>query len=42
MPLITLRNINLGFGGHNLLDGLNLTIDGGERVCLLGRNGEGK
>ena len=42
MPLITLRNINLGFGGHNLLDGLDLTIDGGERVCLLGRNGEGK
>ena len=42
MPLITLRNITLGFGGHNLLDGLDLTIDSGERVCLLGRNGEGK
>jgi ABC transport system ATP-binding/permease protein len=42
MPLITLRNIMLGFGGHNLLDGADLTIDVGERVCLLGRNGEGK
>lgn len=42
MPLITLRNIMLGFGGHNLLDGADLTIDAGERVCLLGRNGEGK
>ena len=42
MPLITLRNIKLGFGGHNLLDGVDLTIDSGERLCLLGRNGEGK
>jgi ATP-binding cassette subfamily F protein uup len=42
MPLITLRNIQLGFGGPPLLDGLDLTIDRGERVCLLGRNGAGK
>lgn len=42
MPLITLRNIQLGFGGPLLLDGLNLSIDRGERLCLLGRNGAGK
>ena len=42
MALLTLRNINLGFGGPNLLDSLNLQIDKRERLCLLGRNGEGK
>ncbi len=42
MALLTLRNINLGFGGPNLLDSLNLQIDKHERLCLLGRNGEGK
>lgn len=42
MALLTLRNINLGYGGPNLLDSLNLQIDKAERLCLLGRNGEGK
>ncbi len=42
MALLTLRNINLGFGGPNLFDALNLQIEPKERLCLLGRNGEGK
>jgi ATP-binding cassette subfamily F protein uup len=42
MALVTLRNIQLGFGGPPLLDQLNLTIKSGERICLLGRNGAGK
>lgn len=42
MALLTLRDIKLGFGGPNLLDGLNLQVDKRERLCLLGRNGEGK
>ncbi|MCW8908555.1 MAG: ATP-binding cassette domain-containing protein [Sedimenticola sp.] len=42
MALINLRNIQLGFGGPALLDGLNLAIERGERICLLGRNGAGK
>jgi len=42
MALLTLRNINLGFGGPNLFDSLNLQIEPKERLCLLGRNGEGK
>lgn len=42
MSLITLRQINLAFGGRPLLDGVNLQLEAGERVCLLGRNGEGK
>jgi ATP-binding cassette subfamily F protein uup len=42
MALVTLRNIQLGYGGPLLLAGVNLSINRGERVCLLGRNGEGK
>ncbi|MFC1591153.1 ATP-binding cassette domain-containing protein [Thermodesulfobacteriota bacterium] len=42
MALIDLKNIRLSFGGPPLLDGIDLVIRPGERVCLLGRNGEGK
>jgi ATP-binding cassette subfamily F protein uup len=42
MPLVTLRNLQLSFGDPALLDGVDLTIDAGERLCLLGRNGAGK
>ncbi len=42
MSLVNLQNISLGFGGHPLLDEVRLTIESGERVCLLGRNGSGK
>ncbi len=42
MALITLRDISLGFGGPLLLDGVDFAVERGERVCLLGRNGEGK
>jgi ATP-binding cassette subfamily F protein uup len=42
MALITLRNVVVGFGGPALLDGVDLQIDKGERVCLVGRNGAGK
>lgn len=42
MPLITLRNVLLDFGGQPLLDGVDLSLEPGERVCLIGRNGTGK
>ncbi|MET4026883.1 ATP-binding cassette subfamily F protein uup [Marinobacter sp. MBR-99] len=42
MPLLSLEKISLAFGMHPLLDEATLMIDPGERVCLLGRNGEGK
>jgi len=42
MDLITLRDIDLGFGGDPLLEKLSLRMVSGERVCLLGRNGSGK
>jgi ATP-binding cassette subfamily F protein uup len=42
MPLITLRNVQLSFGGPPLLDGVDLALESGQRVCLIGRNGAGK
>ncbi len=42
MPLIALSDIDLAFRGPPLLERANLTIEPGERVCLLGRNGMGK
>ena len=42
MAFVSLRGIKLGFGGPNLLNDLDLQINPGERLCLLGRNGEGK
>jgi ATP-binding cassette subfamily F protein uup len=42
MALVSLQNIVVSFGGPRLLDGVDLSIDRGERVCLVGRNGTGK
>jgi len=42
MALITLQDILLSFGGPPLFDRINLQIEAGERLCLVGRNGEGK
>ncbi|MFO7592769.1 MAG: ATP-binding cassette domain-containing protein [Pseudomonadota bacterium] len=42
MALLTLRNVTLSFGGPPLLDGVDLQIEPGERLCLVGRNGTGK
>ncbi|MDA8125271.1 MAG: ATP-binding cassette domain-containing protein [Deltaproteobacteria bacterium] len=42
MALLTLQAVSLGFGGPALLDGADLQIEPGERICLIGRNGAGK
>ena len=42
MPLIRLRDLHLAFGGPQLLSGASLSLDKGERICLVGRNGTGK
>ncbi len=42
MALINLKRITIGFGSPLLIDGIDLQIEKGERVCLVGRNGAGK
>lgn len=42
MSIIRLRNISVSFGGPAILENISLSLDAGERVCLLGRNGMGK
>ncbi|HWW20258.1 MAG TPA: ATP-binding cassette domain-containing protein [Steroidobacteraceae bacterium] len=42
MPIARLDQVSLSFGLRPLLDHADLLIRKGERVCLLGRNGEGK
>ncbi len=42
MALISIQTLTLSFGGPPLLDGVDLHIEAGERLCLLGRNGAGK
>ena len=42
MAVISLQNVSLGFGGHDLLEEINLQVEKGEWIGLLGRNGMGK
>ena len=41
-PLLFLKDTRLTFGGTPLLEGAELAVSAGERVCLVGRNGSGK
>jgi ATP-binding cassette subfamily F protein uup len=42
MALLTLTNAHLAFGHVPLLDGAGFSLESGERVALIGRNGAGK
>ncbi len=42
MALLSLRDVSISFGTPSLLEKVNMQVETGERVCLLGRNGEGK
>jgi len=41
-PILKLDDISLSFGGAPLLDGAELQVEPGDRICLVGRNGSGK
>ena len=41
-PLLLLSDIHLTFGGTPLLEGAEMSVSAGERLCLVGRNGSGK
>lgn len=42
MPLLELKNASLHYGTQELLDQVDLGIEKGQRLCLIGRNGAGK
>jgi len=42
MPLISLQEVSISFGGPPVLDKLSMQVESGERIALLGRNGAGK
>lgn len=42
MALLSMKEVSVAFGGPLLLNKINLQIEQGERLCLLGRNGVGK
>ncbi len=42
MPLLRLDNFSLHFGSRDILNSVNFTLRKGDRIGLLGRNGEGK
>lgn len=37
-----LKDIHLTFGGHPLLDGADMSVHEGDKLCVVGRNGSGK
>ena len=41
-PLLFLDDVHLSFGGTPLLEGVDLSVSAGDRLCLVGRNGSGK
>ena len=40
--VLSIKNLEKGFGGRTLFAGINLEVEGGERIALLGDNGAGK
>ncbi len=42
MPILTLTDIDLSFGGQQVLQGVTLQVDIGDRIALAGANGSGK
>jgi ATP-binding cassette subfamily F protein uup len=41
-PILRLDSVSLAFGSRPLLEKVSLQLEPGERVCIVGRNGEGK
>ena len=42
MSLLALQGVHVGYGGIRAVKGIDLAIEPGELVCLIGANGAGK
>jgi ATP-binding cassette subfamily F protein uup len=42
MALVNLRDVSVGYGSEPVLESIDLQIEPGERISLVGRNGSGK
>ena len=42
MSLLNLRQLHIAFGGPPILKDVDLRVERADRLCLVGRNGEGK
>ena len=42
MSILSTHDLTMSFGLAPVLDSAQMTIEAGERVCIVGRNGEGK
>ena len=42
MAVLSIANLGFAYGEHQILDGVNLTLNSGEHIGLVGRNGCGK
>ena len=42
VPLIELRNVSVGYGDRVVLDGVNLKLERGKVLALIGTSGGGK
>lgn len=41
-PIISFRNVSIGFNGRSVLDDVSFYVDRGQTLCILGRSGVGK
>ncbi|MDB5775319.1 MAG: amino acid transporter ATP-binding protein [Herbaspirillum sp.] len=42
MPLIAIENVKKSFGDNEVLKGINLTVEAGEVIAIIGKSGSGK
>lgn len=42
MSQIICKELSLGYEGHTVCEGLNLTVEKGDYLCIVGNNGSGK